>query len=473
MSKSEFAVRIENISLHNFKNIGNGSVYFNEYKRLERKDILNDNYSNVLGIYGQNASGKTSIIDALKILRHILSCGSLNSVVQNYVKKGSDGFTLSISFLLTNNIKSILLNYELGLKIDEKSIYINNESLTSMDSNEDHSKLGDKKVLFAYSKKNGIKDSFLSLIETKEKKTIINYLSVQKTIAYFDNSNSFLTSALFNAETLNIVNNESKLKELNVILTSILDFSMNKFLIVTTNMYESIDARGIGVNGFDFEGNQDTVHKNYSILFGRQILEEDKYNDFLKMLDASGKVLNTLIPGLSIKSHEYEETIGSNGKRAIVFEVMSIRDDKEIPLFYESRGVKQMLTYVGDLIGVFNEEGTFIAIDELDSGVFEYLLGEIIYSFDNFSLGQLLFTSHNFRILEKIKSNEIFFTTANDGNKFVQPKYIKNNNNLRDVYYRLIVQGDDKEKYYNKTSSVEISKIFSSLGKENRWEDVY
>ena len=62
-----------------------------------------------------------------------------------------------------------------------------------------------------------------------------------------------------------------------------------------------------------------------------------------------------------------------------------------------------MLSYVGDLIGVFNEEGTFIAIDELDSGVFEYLLGEIIYSFDNFSLGQLLFTSHNFRILEKIK----------------------------------------------------------------------
>ena len=44
-------------------------------------------------------------------------------------------------------------------------------------------------------------------------------------------------------------------------------------------------------------------------------------------------------------------------------------------------------------------------------------------------------------------------------------KYIKANNNLRDVYYRLIVQGDENETYYNKTTSADISKMLSSLGK--------
>ncbi len=467
MSKSNFVVRIERISVRNFKNIGEGTVYFNEYKRLERKDLSNDDYSNVLGIYGQNASGKTSIIDALSIVRQIISGGGLTSSIQNYIKKGTDSFAISISFLLSNDPKAILLNYDVTVKQDDKNIYIDNESVSYLENKDNQYKLSDKKSLFAYSKKNGVKDSFISLIEKKENKTILNYLAYQKTNITVDNQ-SILSSALFNNETINIIKEEKKLSGVIDAFEALIDFTKNKFLIVTTNLFDSIDVRSIGVYGFDYDENQDKIHRNFSILFGKQILEIDKYNDFLKMLDASGRVLNTLIPGLTIKPHVYEETIGSNGKKAIVFEVMSVRNGIEIPLFFESRGVKQMLSYVGDLIGVFNEEGTFIAIDELDSGVFEYLLGEIIYSFDNFSLGQLLFTSHNFRILEKIKPNEIFFTTANDSNKFIQPKYIKNNNNLRDVYYRLIVQGDDKETYYNKTSSIEISKIFSSLGKENK-----
>ncbi len=471
MAKSKYAVRIENISLENFKNIGKGSVFFNEFKKLERKDFSDPDYSNVLGIYGQNASGKTSIIDALGIVRHLISGGGMTPGLQNYIKKGTDNFGISISFLLFNDSHANLVTYSIDVKMAKNIIFIENETLSSMSSDSESLRFEDKKVLYSYSQKTGLKDSFISLINSKEQKTILNYLASSKTNMPANQITATLFSSLFNLEVIQILKKEEKLNSLMDIIDSLVDFCKNKFMIVTTNLFDGINMRGVGVNGFDFDDNQDRIHKNFSILFGRQVLEESKYKSFLKMLDASAKVLETLIPGLSIKPHVYNETTDFSGKKAIEFEVMSVRDNKEIPLFFESRGVKQMLTYVGDLIGVFNQEGMFIAVDELDSGVFEYLLGEIIYSFDNFALGQLLFTSHNFRILEKIKPSEIFFTTANENNKFMQPKYIKNNNNLRDVYYRLIVQGDDKETYYNKASSADISKTLSSLGRGHRWKD--
>ena len=89
-----------------------------------------------------------------------------------------------------------------------------------------------------------------------------------------------------------------------------------------------------------------------------------------------------------------------------------------------------------------------MAIDEIDSGVFEYLLGEIIYAFDNFANGQLIFTSHNMRILEKINYKNIFFATTDSKNVFVQFTNVKNHNNLRDLYYRYLANGDQNGNQY-------------------------
>ena len=463
MVKNDYTVRIERVALRNFKNIQNGAVFYSEYKRLERKDADDANYSNILGIYGQNASGKTSIIDALSIIRHFISGGGTTIGLRNYIKKGFDSFGISVSFLLTNSEKTMLVDYSIDIKSSETTLYVDSETMQCSEADNCIKKLGERKTVYSYSKTGKIKDSVLSLVEGKEQKTILNYLASQKTSTSAATPAVFLCSSLFNNESLKIIENEKKMSILSSIVDSLSFFAKNKFFIVTTNLFDGINTQGIGINGFAFNENQERTHRNFAILFGRQTLEINEYESFLKVLDASGKVLNTLIPGLSIKPHIYNETFNASGQKAIEFEVMSVRDGKEIPFYFESRGVKQMLTYVGDLIAVFNEDGTFIAIDELDSGVFEYLLGELIYSFDNFALGQLLFTSHNFRILEKIRPHEIFFTTANDANKFVQPKYIKSNNNLRDVYYRLIVQGDDKEVYYSKTSATEISKTLSSL----------
>ena len=345
MAKTKYAVRIENISLENFKNIGEGSVFFNEFKRLERKDLSDPNYSNVLGIYGQNASGKTSVINALEMIRHIIVGKGMISAFSNYFKKGTNDMNISLSFLLFNDVKTFLVNYSIGFKLSQTNISIENEMLSCMEGNSELQKLGDKETLFAFTRATGLKDSFLSLVESKDSKTILNYLASSKTtIPTEQKTAATLYSSLFNDETMQIIQNETRLSRLIDIVNSLVDFCKNKFLIVTTKLFDIINARGVGVNGFDFDDNQDRIHKNFSILFGKQTLEESKYNSFLKMLQASSKVLETLIPGLTIEPHVYGEAIDQAGKKAIEFEVMSIRDGKEIPLYFESRRVKQKLT---------------------------------------------------------------------------------------------------------------------------------
>ena len=58
-------VRLERILIENFKNVKRGSLDFANTRKPYRASIL--------GLYGQNGSGKTALIDAMEILRLALS----------------------------------------------------------------------------------------------------------------------------------------------------------------------------------------------------------------------------------------------------------------------------------------------------------------------------------------------------------------------------------------------------------------
>ena len=144
---------------------------------------------------------------------------------------------------------------------------------------------------------------------------------------------------------------------------------------------------------------------------------------------------------------------------------MSERNGKEIPLKYESEGIKKIVSILQLLIVVYNSDSITLAVDELDAGIFEYLLGELLKVISEKGKGQLIFTSHNLRPLETIDKCFIAFTTVNPDNRYIRFINVKGNNNLRDFYYRDITLGEQTEPVYEPTNNYEIMLAFKEAGR--------
>ena len=153
-------------------------------------------------------------------------------------------------------------------------------------------------------------------------------------------------------------------------------------------------------------------------------------------------VLEQIVPGLTISVKEMGAQIMGNGEAGRQIQLMSRKNSREIPLKYESEGIKKIISILQLFIAIYNQPSITVAIDELDAGIFEYLLGEMLRVLSEKGKGQLVFTSHNLRPLETIDRGFIAFTTTNPSKRYIRMVNVKDNNNLRDFYFRDIVLGE-------------------------------
>ena len=86
-------------TLDNVKNVGHGKVDF---------PILSSGGS-VTGIYGANGSGKTSVIDALVLLRQTMTGATLSASCGELVTIGED--TMSLTAVFLSDVRSWSLKY--------------------------------------------------------------------------------------------------------------------------------------------------------------------------------------------------------------------------------------------------------------------------------------------------------------------------------------------------------------------------
>lgn len=175
-------------------------------------------------------------------------------------------------------------------------------------------------------------------------------------------------------------------------------------------------------------------------------------------------VLKQLVPGLTISVKDIGLQLFSNGAPGYRIQLMSNKNSKEIPLQYESEDIKKLISILQLLIVIYNKPSMTVAIDELDSGVFEYLLGEVLRIIAEKGKGQLIFTFHNLRPLETLDKSFIAFTTTNPQNRYIRMSNVKTTNNLRDFYYRDIVLGEQSEPVYEPTNNSEIAMAFKEAG---------
>lgn len=461
-------VRIKKVVLKDFKNVGYGEIVLN----CGRQFVPYNTESDILGVYGQNGSGKTSFIEALSILQDLMAGVAVPSAYADCVAIGKEFSELEFVFDL---------QYENG--VIREAVYSFCLSSQKLSDDELHEKYKDapddfevpdedcKVVIFNEkfsliwenaSKRQVIIDTsseespFVPATKRKEiagsgKKTLVS-LEVNKQLAY-GKSRSFI----FMKETLQLFGENDNKSLFFQVLVELRLFARNYLFVV--------DTKSSGFIRLNFALPIYTGNGQFMFDVRRPVTIDNR--DIEELREDIGKissVLTQLVPGLSIGIKEISQTLDKDGNAATISMLIAYREGKELPLRDESDGVRKIISVLSLIIAAFNERSVTVAIDEFDAGIFEYLLGEILQAIEESGKGQFIFTSHNLRPLEVINKKFLYFTTTNPQNRYIRLKKIATTNNLRDTYFREIILCEQEEEIYNRTKKFKIVAALKKAG---------
>lgn len=449
-------VRILEINLKNYKNISNGTVKMASIENIE------DGIGDILGIYGQNGSGKTSIISAIRIIQDMFTGKSLPEDIEEYIMYGQNESQIDSLFYIKNGDKRYKVKYKINLFKDNDDTFIKEESIDYWykDNISDDWDRVKGLIRNLYNKNNILpkyrNDELLNLYDDE------NDFIVNKKIKFKDHK-----SLIFSDELIDLINEKSKdIGEEYEVLSILKHYAVSNLFIIDNKRLALSDANIVLPMNFKNYNNNENISMGVMPigLDNPTYLPRDAVNEIETSLRASNKVISEIIPELRIKLKELKIQTSKSGEEEVLVELFSCREDIEIPIRYESDGIKKIVAVLHLLIAMFNYKSMSVLIDELDSGVFEYLLGEILEILEQRGKGQLIFTSHNLRPLEVLNKNNLVFTTTNTNNRYIKLKNVKTNNNLRDMYYRDLILGGQDEVIYDKTNSAKIARAFRKAG---------
>lgn len=464
-------VRLESISIENFKNVKHGQLRFVN----SRKDYR----ASILGLYGQNGSGKTALIDAIDLLQTALKGQPIPLKFADYVNVESEHASLCYEFSIAGNGEKYQVFYEFKLTAEKIEA---TQNIDISEGNETHFKpiIEDEVLSYAYDseslkiRKSALIDTSTQKVFTpvgkysclvgKDKAVALNLMVDKKVIK--GASRSFI----FSRELLSRIRNNQTNKEdaeyqrhIRMIESLVRYGNFELFVINTTN--SGIISMNMLPLSFRFEDGITGAAGNILIpLEDATLIPEEAVSMVEHIITNMNIVLSQIVPGLTIRFKNLGKTISANGKECVKIQLMSLKNKKAIPLKYESEGIKKIISILQLLIVVYNRSSITVAIDELDAGIFEYLLGELLRIISEKGKGQLIFTSHNLRPLETLDRGFIAFTTTNPSNRYIRMSNLKDTNNLRDFYFRDIILGEQSEEVYDQTNNSEIALAFREAG---------
>lgn len=456
-------VRIEKIEIENFKNVKKGQVTLKNNRK---------NYkSSILGIYGQNGSGKTALIDSIMLLKHALCGQVVPPQYADYIHVESDSAKLRFDFSVDIPESGISYGvvYEFEIKKEQ------NDNTQNVSESENTKVVIFDEILSCSYVHGGDRCRMSNLINTSSKevftprnkyqelvgkdKDVATDLEVSKRLA-----SATSRSFVFSRELLTAIHENCKQPIYTELLEMLVQYGNFELFVINTQNNGLITMNALPL-AFKYESENAGAVGNIMLpLDEAETIPKEAAELIEKIIPNMNMVLSQIVPGLTISMYNFGPQVLKNGNIGCRVQLMSKKNSKEIPLRYESEGIKKIVSILQLLIVVYNKPSITVAIDELDAGVFEYLLGELLRIISEKGKGQLIFTSHNLRPLETLDRGFIAFTTTNPENRYLRMVNVKENNNLRDFYYRDIVLGEQNEVVYEPTNNYEIALAFREAG---------
>ena len=450
-------VILKRIALENFKNVKKGEI------PLVRRG---ENGACIAGIYGQNGSGKTAIIDAMGLLKNCLRGVPLDPKVGN-------------SFALCINVDSEYARFEFEFAIED------NDSETSYkvvygfsikkadDGNSTKLVISNEKLSYS-SKSKDTATKFVDYIDTDTEAPFVPKAKYDTLVGKDKNkkTNLLVAKKMAEASIASFIFSKEMHDailpgETRSILERLTQYAENELFVIRTAYSGRINLNEMPLY---ISIGQSENRRNVSLLIPlnkSSVVPSDILQNIEGAINSINIVLPQIVPNLKVGLKTLGTELMPNGVPGSIVQMTSCKDGHEFPLAMESDGIKKIISILFLLIDVYNNRSITVAIDELDSGIFEYLLGEILRIISEKGKGQLLFTSHNLRPLETLDKNFIVFTTTNPQNRYIRFSGVKTTNNLRDFYYRDIILSEQSEPVYEATNNSEIALAFKLAGGAN------
>ena len=438
-------VRMSSLEIENFKNVEYGKI------EMPSKDIkiINNEKTEILGVYGQNGSGKTTVIDAIDLFKRILLGEELKIEDKDLIYIGKERAKLTYTFYITENGRVTYTEYSVAIKINEKDKPII---------------CGEKLIISAYNKgKWSTKRTICDFEEGYDDILIKPKYRWDKIIN--NNKENFVDIAvakrisiktgktfIFSDEIVEVLSETFKdEEEINFSLKSLMKFAKENLFVIKTNCQENNQIQLF----------LPEMHK--ISLEEKNIVSLEEFSELKKMIKLENIAIGLFIPNTELVIKEYGRHLDNDGREGIAFESMSKKGNMEIPLRAESGGIKRIITLLNILLSVFTQEEVCLAIDELDAGLHEYLYGKLIKLIEIDGKGQLIFTSNNMRPLELINKKSLIFATANPKNKYIRFANVRDNNNLRDLYLKSAKLDGQKEILYLEDDELKLKEMIHEI----------
>ncbi|BBN98187.1 DNA repair ATPase [Sporolactobacillus terrae] len=461
-------VRVSSVELQNCKNVVQGKLYFpcSKSHSLKRADVL--------GVYGQNGSGKTAIVSAFQVVRTLLNGGPLESGIDRLIYQRSDTARFLFTFLIGMANKHYEVVYDFSLT--KRDLDADDAVNLANDRQRDPVTVTHEEIRYKQLIKGARYRTLIAFTQAgRETKAAPNTVASKMRSRKDDRFVSYKVSAvlaqqqhtsfIFRKDNFGLL--EQTLDELPYQLVRALKqvFAARLFVLSNHDSGRSLADVSIPIH-YSSTNKEDYGVIELPINHPKKV-DRKTYELLTQMFQAISKILKEIVPGLTVEVRKLGDQIMEGGGRGVRIELAARREGRLLPISCESDGIKKLVAVLSSLIVMYNDMNACIVIDELDAGIYEFLLGELVKILKDSGKGQLLFTSHNLRLLEVLEKDNLVFTSANPENRYIVLKGIRDSSNIRDVYLRAIQLGNDGDEVYQPTDRYEIMEAFDEAGEQN------